>query len=175
MTAAKNDTPTTVKAAIQNASGHVQSAVVSTEKSALAVVERAEDTFASVKSSFDGLKAFGSNLTEVADNAGRTALSGAVAINGSLMTYGRELVTDTVEVARKTAEVRSLADAVALHTAFAERRIQAVFHTMAAVNTLTQNNVMAAWAPFASMARNVSGNTDATVTSMQKTAFKTAA
>jgi hypothetical protein len=168
-------TKTTVKAAIQNASGHVQSAVVNTEHSAIAAVDRVEDTMASMKSSFDGVKAFGSNLTDVVDNAGRTTLSGVVAINGSLMTYGRDLVADTVELGRKTIETRSLTDAVALHTAFAERRLQAMFHTVAAVNTLAQNNVMAIFQPFASMVTSAGGTADATVKNMQKTAFKTAA
>jgi hypothetical protein len=167
--------PTAVKAAIQNASGHVQSAIVNTEHSALAAVARVEDTMASMKSSFDGVKTFGSNLTEVVDNAGRTTLSGVVAINGSLMTYGRELVTDTVELGRKTIETRSLTDALALHTAYTERRLQAMFHTVAAVNTLAQNNVMAIFQPFASMVSNAGNTTDATIKSMQKTAFKTAA
>ncbi len=166
---------TTVKAAIQNASGHVQSAIVNTEHSALAAVDRVEDTMASMKTNLEGVKNFGSHLGEVVDNAGRTTLSGVVAINGSLMTYGRELVTDTVELGRKTLETRSLADAVALHTAFTERRLQAMFQTVAAVNTLAQNNAMAIFQPFASMVTNASDTTDATIKSMQKSAFKSAA
>ena len=172
---ASKTAPTSIKAAIQNASGHVQSAIINTEQSTIAAVDRVEDTYASMKSSLDGVRNFGSHLSEVVDNAGRTTLSGVVAVNGSLMTYGRELVTDTVELGRTTMETRSLTDAVALHAAFAERRLQAMFHTVAAVNTLTQNNVMAIFQPFASMVTNASGTTDATIKSMQKTAFKSAA
>jgi hypothetical protein len=167
--------PAAVKSAVQNASGHAQAAIVTTENSVLAAVDRVEDTMASVKSSFDSVKAVGSQVTEVVDNAGRSALSGVVAINGSLMNYGKDLVADTVELGRKTMETRSLADAVALHTAYAERRLQAVFHTVAAVNTLTQNNVMAIFQPFASMVTNASGTTDANIKAAQKAAFKTAA
>jgi hypothetical protein len=167
--------PAAVKTAIQNASGHAQAAIVNTEHSALSAVERVEDTVATLKTSFDGVKAFGSQVTEIVDTAGRTTLSGVVAINGSLMNYGKDLVTDTVELGRKTLETRSLTDAVALHTAYAERRLQAVFHTVAAVNTLAQNNVMAMFQPFASMVSNATGTTDANIKAAQKAAFKTAA
>jgi hypothetical protein len=167
--------PAAVKTAIQNASGHAQAAIVNTETSVLSAVDRVEDTMASVKSSFDSVKAVGSHVTEVVDNAGRTTLSGVVAINGSLMSYGKDLVADTVELGRKTMETRSLADAVALHTAYAERRLQAMFHTMAAVNTLAQNNTMAIFQPFALMVTNTSGTTDANIKAAQKAAFKSAA
>ena len=165
----------TFKSAIQNASGHAQATVVKTETAAVAAVERAEDMFASVASSFEGVKAFGSNLTEVVDNAGRTTISGAVAINGSLMSYGKDLIADTIDLGRKTIETRSLKDAVDLHASFAERRIQAVFHVAAQINTLAQDNVMAMFKPFASMVRNVGTSADASAANVQKGAFKTAA
>jgi hypothetical protein len=167
--------PAAVKTAIQNASGHAQAAIVTSEHSALSAVDRVEDTVASLKSSFEGVKAMGAQVTEVVDTAGRSALSGVVAINGSLMNYGKDLVSDTVELGRKTLETRSMADAVALHTAYAERRLQAMFHTVAAVNTLAQNNAMAIFQPFASMVTNASGTTDANIKAAQKAAFKTAA
>ena len=165
----------TFKSAIQNASGHAQATVAKTETAAVAAVDRVEDAFASVKSSFEGVKAFGSNLTEVVDNAGRTAMSGVVAMNGSLMTYGKDLITDTIDLGRKTIETRSLKDAVDLHTSFAERRIQAVFHTAAQINTLAQDNVMAMFTPFASMIRTAGTSADVTATNVKKSAFKTAA
>jgi hypothetical protein len=172
---AKSDTATTIKAAVQNASGHVQSAIVSSEKSVVGAVERSADALASLKATFDGVKEFGTQLTEVVDHAGRTALSGAAAINGSLMNYGKDLVADAMDVSRKTIETRSLQDAVELHTAFAERRLSAIFQTAAAVNSLAQHNVMAVFGPFASLVKNATGSADTTVKSLQKATFKTAA
>jgi hypothetical protein len=48
-------------------------------------------------------------------------------------------------------------DVVELQTAFAERRMSAAFHTVAAMNTLAQNNIMALWSPFATLVRDTSG------------------
>jgi hypothetical protein len=164
-----------VKSAIQSASGHVQYTAVKAEQNALAAVAQVEGAMASLKTSFDGVTAVGANVVEVVDTAGRTALSGAVAVNGSLMNYGKDLVADTIELGRKTIETRSLTDAVALHTAFAERRIQAAFQTAAAINTLNQNNVMAMWAPLASLVRSAGGSVDATLKSAENATLKTAA
>ena len=151
------------KTAIHTASGHVQSTIAKTEQSALAAVDRVEDTVASVKSSLDNVKAIGSQLTDVVDNAGRATVSGVVALNGSIMNYGKELIADSIDVGRKTIETRSIKDAVELHTAFAERRIQALFHTAAQINTLAQDNVMAMWKPFATLVRTAGTETDAKV------------
>ena len=146
---------TPFKSAIQTASGHVQFTVAKTETAALAAVDRVEGAAQSVRQSaqagFEGVKAVGTEFAGVIGNAGRTTLGGVAAINGSLMTYGKDLVTDTLDVGRKTIESRSLTDAVALQTAFAERRINALFHTVSAINSLAQTNVLAMWAPLATM------------------------
>lgn len=147
------DTQNTVKVAIQNASSHAQSTIAKTETAATAAVERVEDAMSSVKAGFETVKAFGGELVGVVDNVGRTVLGGAVAVNGSLVNYGRDVVNDTIEVGRKTFEAKSVTDVVNLHTAFAERRISAYFQTIGAINSLAQSNVMAMWSPFASMVR----------------------
>ena len=161
------------KSAIQTASGHVQFTVAKTETAALAAVDRVEGAAQSVRQSaqvgFDSVKAVGAELVGVIDNAGRTTFGGVAAINGSLMTYGKDLVTDTLDVGRKTIESRSLTDAVALQTAFAERRINALFHTVSAINSLAQTNVLAMWGPLASML-NKSGNAAAEFDASKKAA-----
>ena len=168
------------KTAIHTASGHVQSTIAKTEQSALAAVDRVEDTVASVKSSLDNVKALGSQLTDVVDNAGRATVSGVVALNGSIMNYGKDLIADSIDVGRKTIETRSLKDAVELQTAFAERRIQALFQTAAQINSLAQDNVMAMWKPFASLVRTAGTQgatalTEATAEVAKASKFKSAA
>jgi hypothetical protein len=143
-----------LKAAIETAGNKVHAKVEQTETAAISMVERVESMMQSVTSGFGGVKTVGSDVIAVVDNAGRTALGGAVAINGSLVKYSRDVLADTVDVGRKTLEIRSVQDAVELHTAFAERRINAMFHAMSAVNSLTQNNVLAMWAPFADMVKD---------------------
>jgi hypothetical protein len=143
-----------LKAAIETAGEKVHATVEQTETAAISMVERAETMMQSMTAGFGGVKAVGTDMIAVVDNAGRTVLGGAVAINGSLVTYGRDALADTVDVGRKSFEVRSVQDAVELHTAFAERRINAMFHTMGAVNTLAQTNVLAMWAPFADMVKD---------------------
>jgi hypothetical protein len=151
----------TVKSAIHTASANVQATVAKTETATVAAVERVEDAVKSVKGSFEGIKAFGGNAMEVVDNAGRTFVGGVVTMNSSIVNYGRDAVNDTIDVGRKTLEVKSLKDAVELHTAFAERRMNALFQTVAAVNAINHNNVMAMWSPLASKLRGADVNADA--------------
>jgi hypothetical protein len=146
----------TVKAAIQNASQHAQSTVAKTEEAAVAAVVRAEDMLASVKAGFASAKAVGAEMIDVVDNAGRATIGGVVTLNSSLVNYGKDVVNDTIEVGKKTLEVKSVADFVDLHTAYAERRINALFHTMGALNTIAQNNALAVFSPFAAMVRGFS-------------------
>jgi hypothetical protein len=156
----KKSTSKTVKARIQNASHSVQETVSKAETAALGAVGRVEDTLDSMKSGFENAKQLGADVISVVDNAGRTTLGGMVTMNSSLMTYGREALNDTMEVGKKTFEAKSFADVVELHTAFTERRIAAAFHTMGALNTLAQHNVMAVWSPFAEMVREKSAQSD---------------
>jgi hypothetical protein len=161
----------TVKAAIQNASQHAQSTVAKTEDAAVAAVARVEDAFASVKAGFESAKAVGAEFIDVVDTAGRATLGGVVSMNASLVNYGKDVVNDTIEVGKKSLEVKSVTDFVDLHTAFAERRINALFHTMGALNTIAQNNAMAMFSPFAAMARGITVKTaDAAKVSKFKTA-----
>ena len=163
-----------IKSAIHNASASVQKSVGKGEAAAVNAVERATEAFEQVKASFEGVKAFGAEVLGVVDTAGRTAIGGVVAANNSLANYGKDVVTDTIEVGRKSFEVKSVTDLVDLHTSFAERRMNALFQTVAAINSIHQTNAMAMWTPFASMLRDVSEKTaDATAKTMDQ--FKTAA
>jgi hypothetical protein len=158
--AMKTDFDTTVKASIHNASHGLQKSVVRVEEVAVTAVDRVEDSFATMKVNMDQAKAFGSEIMSVVDNAGRTTLGGMVTMNKSMVDYGKDVFADAVDVSKKTMEARSVKDVVELQTAFAERRISAAFHTVAALNTLAQNNVMALWSPFATLVRDTSGAAD---------------
>jgi hypothetical protein len=156
----KTDFDTTVKATIANASNGLQKGVVRVEEVAVNAVERVEDTLSTMKVNLDQAKAFGTEVLSVVDNAGRTTLGGMVTMNKSMVDYGKDVFADAIDVSKKTMEARSVKDVVELQTAFAERRISAAFHTVAALNTLAQNNVMALWSPFATLVRDTSGAAD---------------
>lgn len=156
----KTEFDTTVKTSIHNASNGLQKGVVRVEEVAVTAVERVEDTLATMKVNMDQAKAFGSEVLSVVDNAGRTTLGGMVTMNKSMVDYGKDVFADAIDVSKKTMEARSVKDVVELQTAFAERRISAAFHTVAALNTLAQNNVMALWSPFASLVRDTSGSAE---------------
>jgi hypothetical protein len=156
----KTDVDSTVKTTIHTASNGLQKGVVRAEEVAVTAVERVEDTLATMKVNLDQAKAFGSEVMSVVDNAGRTTLGGMVTMNKSMVDYGKDVFADAIDVSKKTMEARSVKDVVELQTAFAERRISAAFHTVAALNTLAQNNVMALWSPLASLVRDTSGAAD---------------
>jgi hypothetical protein len=164
-----------VRSAIQTSSGHVQMAAAKSEKAALAAVDRAETAAASLKPALNTIKTVSTNLVEVVDTAGRTTLGSAVALNGSLMNYSKDLVTDTVELGRQTLQTRSLSDAMALQTAFTERRIHAAFETVAAVNALAQSNVLALWQPFAALLQTAGETANVAADAGSKSNLKTAA
>jgi hypothetical protein len=174
----KINAPANIKSVIHNASITVQNTVASTETAAVSMVDRVEDTMNSVKLNFEGVKTFGTDVMDIVDNAGRTVVGGAVTLQSSLVNYGKDVVADTIEVGRKTFEVKSIPDAVQLHSAFAERRINALFHTVSAVNAINHTNVMAMWSPLASMINTMSGqiaNTPTEATKAPQSMFKSAA
>jgi hypothetical protein len=152
-----------VKAAITKASASVQSGVAKTEIAVLAAAERMEEGLGAMKASLDGAKQFGNEIVDVADNAGRTALGSVVAMNGSLVNYGREAINDTIETGRRTFEVKSFKDAIELQTEFTERRLKAMFHTLGAINSLAHTNTMAMWSPLADMLRSAGDKGDETM------------
>lgn len=149
-----------VKSAIQKAATAAQSGIAKTETAAIAATDRIESGVETMKAQFEGAKAIGNELIDVVDNAGRTAIGSVVAINGSLVTYGREAINDTIDTGRKTFEVTSFKDAVDLHTAYTERRLKAMFNTMSALTSLAQTNTMAMWSPLADMLRAASTKGD---------------
>lgn len=150
---AKSETRQSMKAAIHGASASLKSGVTNTEYAALAASGRMEDGMEAVKAQFEDVKQFGNELVDVVDNAGRTAIGSVVAMNGSLMTFGREALNDTLETSRKSFEVKTFKDAIDLQTEFTERRLKAMFSTMGALNSLAQSNTLAMWSPVADMLR----------------------
>jgi hypothetical protein len=175
---AKPNAPTNIKTAIHNASSNFQSTVSKTETAAVSMVDKVEDAMSSVKASakqnFESVKSVSSDIIEVVDNAGRTVVGGVVTLQSSIVNYGKDVVNDTIETGRKTLEVKSLSDAVQLQAEFAERRINALFQTVTAVNTINHNNVIAMWAPLASMIGDLTGKT-AEMAKASQSAFKSAA
>jgi hypothetical protein len=161
----------TMKARVQNASHSMQETVAKAETATLGAMERVEDTFESMKEGFENAKQVGTEVLSVVDNAGRTTFGGMVTINRSLMDYSKEALNDTMEVGKKTFEAKSFADVVELQTAFTERRIAAAFHTMGAINTLAQHNVMAVWGPFAEMVREKSAQSTDLMPKMDMKSF----
>jgi hypothetical protein len=153
----KANAPANIKSVIQNASTNLQSTVAKTETAAVSMVDRVDDALNSIKSNFNGVKTFGTDVMDVVDNAGRTVVGGVVTLQSSVVNYGKDVVNDTIEVGRKTLEVKSLPDAVQLHSAFAERRINALFQTVSAINAINHTNVMAMWSPLATMINTMTG------------------
>lgn len=141
------------KAAFHHALNGVHHTVANAELAALLAVERVEDTLATVKAGFDNAKAIGTEVMAVVDNAGRTTFDGMVNINASLVNYGKDAINDTLEVSKRAMAARTVTDVVALQTAYAERRITAVFDAMHHLGSLAQSNVMAMFSPFAVLAR----------------------
>jgi hypothetical protein len=156
----KTQFDTTMKTSIHNTANGLQKGVARAEDVAVTAVDRVEDTLSTMKVNFEQAKAFGTEVFSVVDNAGRTTLGGMVTMNKSMVDYGKEILADTIDVSKKTMEARSVKDVVELQTAFAERRMSAAFHTVAALNTLAQNNMMALWSPFANLVRDTSGATE---------------
>jgi hypothetical protein len=150
-------TETTAKTAIHALSQGVQDTVAKFEQAAVSAVERGETAFAGVKNGFEATKAVATEAASALDAAGRSALSGAVAAHQSLLSYGRDVLADSIETGRKTFEAKSVKDVIESHTAFAERRINAYFQTVGALNSLAQANAVAMWSPFAALLKTASG------------------
>ena len=87
-------------------------------------------------------------------HAGRTSVSGIAEVNGVLGTYGKEALTDTLEVAQKALQAKSLKEVVDLQVGYVTRRSQAVFSSVNEVNIIAQSKTVAAWAPLGETLRS---------------------
>jgi hypothetical protein len=139
---------------VRNVSGYAHDAIAKTEKSVLAAGETATDALESVKNGFATAQAFGGDLSAAVGLAARKSTDGVTDAGRSMFAYGQEVVSDTMDVGRKTMGVTSLHEAITLHTDFAERRIQAAFAFMADLNKISHEHTVASWKPLATLARN---------------------
>jgi Phasin protein len=137
-----------LRAQIKNASQFVQDAAVKSETAVLDVVERAEAALGTAQSSLNTARQFGGEVAGAMGHAGRTTINGVVEFNTALGRFGKDAVTDMIEVGRKTAGAKSVKEAVELYVDYVSRRGQAMFAQVNELNAIAQSKTVAAWAPF---------------------------
>ena len=91
---------------------------------------------------------FGGEVAQSLGHAGRTTYNGIVEYNGALGRYGKDALSDTIEVGRKTFEVKCLKEVRRSCTSTSSsRRSQAMFDSVNELNTIAQAKTVAAWSP----------------------------
>lgn len=170
----KPEIPASMKEAIHAVSLNAQDVIAKSETTAAAAAERVQEAFKAAQGNMESAQQLGVEFMDVVDTASRTALTGVTTVNESLAKFGKEAFQDAVELSRKALEAKSIADVVALQTAFAERRINATFQVIGTLNAMAQNNALAVWSPFAALARHA-GQKATEAAEAQKAAFRTAA
>lgn len=166
--------PASLKAAMNAASSTAKQAIAKSEATAKVAAVRLEGAIKTAHDNVETAQELGAELMDVVDTASRTTLNSVASVNESLMTFGKDAMQDAMDVSRKALEAKSLSDVVALQTAFAERRINAMFQAIGMLNSLAQSNALAVWSPFASFARHA-GDKASEAAEAQKAAFRTAA
>jgi Phasin protein len=146
---------TGLKTVIKNASTLVQEAASKSEAAALAAVERVEGTLADVQSKWSDAREIGSRLVDTIGHAGRTSFDGVAEFNGALGRYGKEALTDTIELGRKTIKAQCLKELVELHVDYVTRRNQAMFASVSELNAIAQSKTIAAWSPLGETVRKI--------------------
>jgi len=146
---------TGLKTAIKNASTLVQEAASKSEAAALAAMERAEAALADAQTKWNDAREIGSEVIGTLGHAGRTSFDGVAEFNGALGRYGKEAVTDTIELSRKTIQAKSLKEIVELHIDYVTRRNRAMFTSVSELNAIAQSKTMAAWSPFGETVRKM--------------------
>src|SRR2546423_1595206 len=136
---------TGLRAAIRNASTFVRDTATKSEVVAIDAVERAEGALATAQASWNSTKNFGGEVAQSLGHAGRTTYNGIVEYNGALGRYGKDALNDTIEVGRKTLQVKCLEELVNLHADFVSRRSQAMFDTVNELNAIGQAKTVTAW------------------------------
>lgn len=137
-----------LRAAIKTASQLVQDTASKSEAAALEAIARAEAALASAQSTLTTARDFGSEVAGSIGHAGRTSLNGVVEFNTALGRYGKDALTDTIEMGRKSVAARSAKEVVDLYVAYVSKRGQAMFDSVNELNTIAQAKTVAAWAPF---------------------------
>ena len=138
---------TGLKAVIKNASTLVQETASKSETAALEAVARVEATFAGAQTKWNDAREFGSEVVETLGHAGRTSFNGVAEFNGALGRYGKDVLTDAIELGRQSLKARSVKDIVDLNVAFMTRRSQAMFASVNELNAIAQAKTVAAWSP----------------------------
>ena len=150
---------TGLKAAIKNASTLVQETASKSEAAALEAVARVEATFADAQTKWNDARDFGSEVVETLGHAGRTSFNGVAEFNGVLGRYGKDVLTDTIELGRQSLKARSVKDIVDLNVAFMTRRSQAMFASVNELNAIAQAKTVAAWSPLGETLRKAGEKT----------------
>jgi hypothetical protein len=146
---------TGLKTVIKNVSTLVQETATKSEAAALEAVARVEATLADAQAKWNDAREIGGEVAGTLGHAGRTSLNSVAEYNGVLGRYGKEAVTDTIELGRKTFGVKSLKELVDLHIDYVTRRNQALFTSANELNAIAQSKTVAAWSPFGETVRRI--------------------
>jgi hypothetical protein len=138
---------TGLRAAIRNASSIVQETASKSEAAAIDAVGRVEAALASAQATWNGAREFAGEVAQSLGHAGRTTYDGIMEYNGALGRYGKDALGDTIDVGRKTLQVKSLKEFLDLHADFVSRRSQAMFDTVNQLNAIAQLKTVTAWSP----------------------------
>jgi hypothetical protein len=146
---------TGLRTVIRNVSTLVQQTAEKSEAAALEAVERVEASLADAQAKWDDAREIGSEVAGTLGHAGRTSFSGVAEFNGALGRYGKEALTDTIELGRSSFKAKSLVELVGLHLDYITRRNQAMFASVGELNAIAQSKTVAAWSPFGDAVRRI--------------------
>jgi hypothetical protein len=147
---------TGLRTAIKNASSIVQESASNAEAAALDAVERAEAALASAQATWNSAREFGGEVAQSFSHAGRTTYSGIAEYNSALGRYGKDALSDTIDVGRKSLQVGCVKELVDLHADFVARGSQVMFDTVNELNAIAQAKTVAAWSPMGETLRKAS-------------------
>ena len=144
-----------LKTVIKTASTLVQETASKSEAAALEAVERVQASFADAQVKWNDAREMGGEVVGALGHAGRTSLNGVAEFNGALGRYGKEALTDTIDLGRKAVQAKSLKEIVELHVEYVTRRNQAMFASVNELNAIAQTKTVAAWSPFGETVRRM--------------------
>ena len=74
--------------------------------------------------------------------------------NGALGCYGKDVLTDTMDVGRKGIGSKGANEFVGLFIDYVSRRSHAFFASIEELNAIAKTSTLAAWSPMGDMLRN---------------------
>jgi hypothetical protein len=154
---------TGLETVIRNVSALVRQSAEKSEAAALDAVARVEATLAGAQAKWNDAREIGSEVAGTLGHAGRTSVSGVAEFNGALGRYGKEAVSDTIDLGRNAFKAKSLKELVGLHIGYVTRRSQALFASVGELNAIAQANTAAAWSPFGEAVRRIVQKSTVTV------------